>query len=184
MLEQETVNTFAYINYNRHLFERFQQSKKISSLNGGDVDPIQVNEVNFNSEWITEKFGPANDFIYDDEGLKWVPLKEEEELNEDSTSNVKQVPTIAPAKEQSLMIASAKEQALVIAPAKEQALLIAPAKEQVPMITPSKEQVSMIAPAKEQVQMITPAKEQVHPKSLKLTYQRKSKRQKFKKDDI
>lgn len=77
-LESERLGKVLYINYNKRLHQRYQNYKLYN--NTSNFDPICVDELNSNSEWITGIIGPSNEFVYREEGLIWVEIKEPVEL--------------------------------------------------------------------------------------------------------
>jgi hypothetical protein len=68
-MEQKRLDKLVFVNYNKRLYERYQQRKLRN--NEEDYDPIRVEELNYNSEWMTGVAGAANEFVYDDDGLTW-----------------------------------------------------------------------------------------------------------------
>jgi hypothetical protein len=60
------------VNYNKRLHQRFYQRRLRN--NEEDFDPIHVEELNFNSEWMTGVEGAANEFVYGDDGLTWAQV--------------------------------------------------------------------------------------------------------------
>lgn len=38
-------------------------------------DPIRVEDLNYNSEWMADLEGPSDDFVYFDDGLRWVDVE-------------------------------------------------------------------------------------------------------------
>jgi hypothetical protein len=71
-MEQKRLDKLVFVNYNKRLYERYQQRKLRN--NEEDYDPIRVEELNYNSEWMTGVAGAANEFVYDDDGLTWAQV--------------------------------------------------------------------------------------------------------------
>lgn len=44
---------------------------KAKATNGTQFDLIQVDKLNYSSEWMTGVERPSNEFVYEDEGLTW-----------------------------------------------------------------------------------------------------------------
>ena len=66
------MHKLVYINYNQRLSDRFQKRNQEAT----GYDPISVNDMNFSSEWVTGYTGPSNEFVYDEEGLRWADVWE------------------------------------------------------------------------------------------------------------
>jgi len=62
-----------YINYNQRLNDRYE---KLNREDDKEYDPIAVNDINYCSEWVTGVTGPSAEFVYEDEGLRWVDVWE------------------------------------------------------------------------------------------------------------
>lgn len=66
-----------YITYNRKLHERTQRHKLLEEDASQKYDPIRVDAMNFNSEWLTGIEGAADEFVYSEQdGLTWVQVEE------------------------------------------------------------------------------------------------------------
>jgi hypothetical protein len=77
-MEQQRLNKLVYINYNKRLYERFQMRKLQNNVE--DFDLIIVEDLNYSSEWMTGIEGAANEFVYEEDGLTWAQVNEENSI--------------------------------------------------------------------------------------------------------
>ena len=66
-MKQQRLNKLVFVNYNKHLYERFQMRRLRNK--DEDFDPIHVEELNYNSEWMTGILGAAKEFVYGKDGF-------------------------------------------------------------------------------------------------------------------
>ena len=71
-MEQQRLDKFVFINYNKRLYERFQM--RWLRNKDEDFDPIHVEELNYNCEWMARIPGAANEFVYGEDGLIWTQV--------------------------------------------------------------------------------------------------------------
>ena len=69
-MKQDRLDKLVFINYNKRLYERFQ--KRRLNNNDEDFDPIRVNELNYNSEWMIGIVETTNEFVYGEKELTLV----------------------------------------------------------------------------------------------------------------
>jgi hypothetical protein len=71
-IEQKRLDMLVFVNYNKRLYDRFHRRRLENK--DEDFDPIRVEELNYNSEWMTGVPGAANEFVYSDDGLTWAQV--------------------------------------------------------------------------------------------------------------
>ena len=71
-MEQQRLDKLVFINYNKRLYERFQMRRLRNK--DKDFDPIHVEELNYNSDWMTRIPRAANEVVYEEDGLTWAQV--------------------------------------------------------------------------------------------------------------
>ena len=62
------MNDLVYVHYNRRLQERFKERRE----KGRNFDPLVLDELDWNSEWIAK--GSQQDLVYPDSDLTWLEV--------------------------------------------------------------------------------------------------------------
>ena len=71
-MKQDWLDKLIFINYNKHLYERFQ-TRRLNN-NDEDFDLIRVDKLNYNNEWMTGIARATNEFVYGEERLTWAQV--------------------------------------------------------------------------------------------------------------